>query len=115
LAAPYAFFPVFFVLFALILACKKHDARISGKETLEQEIQKRTKELEAAKKNLEEMNTILEIRVAARTEELRALNQTLEEKVRERTFDLQRKIIDLEKFQRLTVGRELKMIELKKK
>lgn len=84
------------------------------KEMLEYQVKKRTRELENTKKNLEELNTVLEIRVTARTAELEKLNQTLEEKVKERTRDLRQKIDDLEKFQRLTVGRELKMIELKK-
>jgi C4-dicarboxylate-specific signal transduction histidine kinase len=60
------------------------------------------------------MNSILEVRVRARTSELQKLNLTLEQKVDERTSDLEEKIKDLEKFQRITVGRELKMIELKK-
>ncbi len=41
------------------------------------------------------------------------LREKLEEKVRERTKELQEKIDELEAFQKLTVGRELKMIELK--
>jgi len=83
------------------------------KEILEQRVAERTKELEDAKQNLEEINTILEVRVRARTRELEKLNQTLEEKVVVRTNDLQAKIKDLETFQRITVSRELKMIELK--
>jgi len=56
----------------------------------------------------------LEIRVAARTKELQELNKSLEEKVQERTRELQERLNELERFHRLTVGRELKMIELKK-
>ena len=84
------------------------------KELLEQKVLERTRELEKVKQNLEEMNSILEVRVKARTVELEGMNQTLEEKVIERTNDLGKKIKDLETFQRVTVGRELKMIELKK-
>jgi PAS domain S-box-containing protein len=46
--------------------------------------------------------------------EIKALQESLEEKVRERTKELQEKIKELEKFHKLAVGRELKMIELKK-
>jgi hypothetical protein len=81
---------------------------------LEESVRLRTEELEEAKKNLEEMNSILEVRVRARTGELQKLNLTLEQKVNERTKDLEEKIEDLEKYRRITVGRELKMIELKK-
>lgn len=83
------------------------------KVKLEESVRLRTKELEEAKKNLEEMNSILEVRVRARTEELQKLNSTLEQKVEARTDDLQEKIEDLEKFRSITVGRELRMIELK--
>ena len=37
----------------------------------------------------------------------------LEERVKERTKELQQKVEELEKFQKLAVGREIKMIELK--
>ncbi len=45
--------------------------------------------------------------------ELKKLQEELEEKVKERTKDLQEKIEELEKFNKLAVGRELKMLELK--
>lgn len=46
--------------------------------------------------------------------ELKKLQEELEKKVRERTKELHEKIEELEKFQKLAVGRELKMIELKR-
>ncbi len=47
--------------------------------------------------------------------EIEEYNRGLEEKVRERTLELQSRVDELEKFHKLTVGRELKMIELKKR
>ncbi len=64
---------------------------------------------------IEESKNVLEIRVVARTRELQELTRNLEEKVKERTKELQDRLDELERFHRLTVGRELKMIELKKK
>ena len=61
-----------------------------------------------------EAKTILEIKVAARTRELRELAERREEIIRERTKEIQERVEELERFQRLTVGRELKMVELKK-
>jgi hypothetical protein len=73
-----------------------------------------------AQEEIDEMRKGLEIKVKARTRELEELTKTLEEKVKERTKELQEKTIELQKrvaeleeFHRLTVGRELKMIELK--
>jgi hypothetical protein len=62
----------------------------------------------------EESKAILEIKVKARTKELEELAQALEAKVKERTKELHKKIEELESFKRVAVGRELKMIELKK-
>lgn len=56
----------------------------------------------------------LEIRVAARTKELKEFTERLEETVKERTRELQERVNELERFHRLTVGRELKMLELKR-
>ena len=69
--------------------------------------------LETSRKEIEEAKQLLEIKVKARTQELEELAASLEENVKERTKELQEKIDELERFQRLTVGRELKMIALK--
>lgn len=73
--------------------------------------QRRVKELKKARK---ESEAVLEIRTKARTRELRELTKSLEDRVKERTRELQERVNELEKFHRLTVGRELKIIELKK-
>lgn len=49
----------------------------------------------------------------AMTKSLRQYTENLEHQVEERTKDLQEKIDELEQFKKVTVGRELKMIELK--
>ena len=73
----------------------------------------KTKELEETKETLEEAKTVLEIKVGARTRELKELSESLEGQVKERTADLQKNIDELKRYNRLAVGRELKMIELK--
>jgi adenylate cyclase len=47
-------------------------------------------------------------------EKLSSLYGSLEQKIEERTHELREKIKELEKFKELTVGREIKMIEIKK-
>jgi C4-dicarboxylate-specific signal transduction histidine kinase len=74
--------------------------------------QKKVRDLRKARKEVE---AVLEIRTKARTRELSELAGSLEGKVKERTAELQKRIDELEKFHQLTVGRELKMIELKEK
>ena len=63
---------------------------------------------------LEEARSILEIKISARTKELEELNKKLEEKVKERTEEIEKRMEELEKFQKMMIGRELKMMELKK-
>ncbi len=70
--------------------------------------------LRETKKALEESKSALEIRVKARTKEIQKLANSLERQVKKRTKALQEKIEELEKFRKLTIGRELKMVELKK-
>lgn len=62
---------------------------------------------------IEVAKAILEIKINARTRELKVLSQGLEEKVKERTKELQEKIDEIGSFNKLAVGRELKMITLK--
>jgi len=62
---------------------------------------------------IEEAKAVLEIKIVARTKELRELTESLDEQVKQRTKELQEKLEELEKFHKLTVGRELKMIDLK--
>ena len=64
-------------------------------------------------KRLIETGAVLEIKVRARTKELQELTENQEKAIKERTEELQGKIIELEKFQKLAIGRELKMTELK--
>lgn len=77
-------------------------------------LKERTKELNKIKEFLEESKNILEIKVNARTKELKELAKSLDIQVKERTIELQNKINDLERFQKLIVDRELRMVELKK-
>jgi len=72
-------------------------------------------QLKKTKDQLEEEKKVLEVRVRARTEELEEMAKNLDAQVKERTKELQERIKQLERFHKLTVGRETKMIELKKK
>lgn len=74
-----------------------------------------TKSLKKSQRQLEETRDVLEIRVKARTQELSEQAEGLDEQVKIRTKELQERIDELERFHKLTVGRELKMIELKQK
>lgn len=60
-----------------------------------------------------EGNTIGYFLAFADINELKKLQRELEQKVEKRTKQLQEKVDEMEKFDRLTVGRELRMIELK--
>ncbi|PIV65326.1 MAG: hypothetical protein COS09_00145 [Candidatus Nealsonbacteria bacterium CG01_land_8_20_14_3_00_12] len=66
-----------------------------------------------SQEEIETAKAVLEIKVEARTRELRELTEGQEEMIKERTKELQEKINELGKFSRLAVGRELKMVTLK--
>ena len=71
---------------------------------------------QVAQENLQEKALLLEEEIDKRQkaqEELERLNESLELRVRERTEEIERKNAELERQNRLFVGRELKMIELK--
>ena len=73
-----------------------------------------TEELERYHSASEESKAILQIKVKARTKELEELAEGLDNKVKDRTKRLEERLSELEKFHKLTVGREIKMIKLKK-
>jgi hypothetical protein len=64
-------------------------------------------------RELEEARASLEIRIKARTKELEDLAGRQEEIIESRTKEIQERVEELEKFRRLSVGRELKMVTLK--
>lgn len=76
--------------------------------------QRTMKELQEANKKLERSKEILEEKVRERTKELETLSKEQEKIIAERTKEAQGKLVELEKFQKLAVGRELKMVDLKK-
>ena len=71
------------------------------------------KQLQASSEDLERLAVSLEGKVKSRTIELEDIKANLELRVHEKTMELQKRLDELEKFRRLTMGRELRMIELK--
>jgi len=83
--------------------------RIADRELLNREMT-----IQAKTQALEEEKASLEIKVRARTRQLAEQAEALRKENEEKTRSLRERLLELEKFQRLTVGRELKMVELKK-
>lgn len=78
-------------------------------------LEKRTLELEEARRKLESERKSLEEKVQARTKELENLAASLDIKIKEGTRELRDKLGELEKFSQIAIGREMAMIDLKKK
>lgn len=81
---------------------------------LAEEVNSMIKRLRVALEALEDEKKVLEIQVKARTKELEESAFNLDEQIKQRTKELRKRIEELERLHRLTVGRELKMLELKK-
>jgi hypothetical protein len=79
----------------------------------DKELLKRYGIFKAESESLTETKSSLEVRIRARTRELQETMSRLEKENEERNKELKEKVAELERFNRLAVGRELKMIELK--
>ncbi len=102
---------------------------VTKRKRTEEKIKKFYKALEEKTETLEETKASLEIKVRARTKELRELAESLERQVKERTRELQErveelaktkaelelKIREMERFHKMTMGREERILELKKR
>ncbi|MDP3093504.1 MAG: hypothetical protein Q8N16_01955 [bacterium] len=98
-----------FIVFILVLAYGYFTTR-----TTEKIIEANFAE-KLARIALEEAKASLEGKIKERTKELENLTKNLGQKVDIRTTELEEKLEELEKINRLAVGRELRMIELKEK
>jgi methyl-accepting chemotaxis protein len=81
--------------------------------SLELEVSQRTHELEQTKKQLETINVDLEMKVSERTQELQKVKDSLEIEVAKRTEELQKKMADTERMNKLMIGRENRMVQMK--
>ena len=82
--------------------------------SLDKEIIDLSRSLNTAADEIYNVRNTLKIQVEARTKALDREKKSLERKVKDRTEELQERVSELEKFQKLIVGRELKMVELKR-
>jgi hypothetical protein len=81
--------------------------------TFSKTLKKQQEGLIRSQEEIEEARKVLEIKVMARTRELQDLTEKQEDIIEERSKESRERVEELEKFQKLSIGRELKMIELK--
>ena len=74
---------------------------------------KMVSELKKSQSIMEESKDVLKIRVMARTRQLQEIIDGQETTIQARTKELKKQVQELERFRRLTIDRELKMIKLK--
>ena len=82
------------------------------------ELEEEVSERQVAQENLQEKALLLEEEIEKRQKaqvELEQLNERLEQRVKERTTELEVKNTELARMNRIFVGRELKMVELKER
>ena len=77
------------------------------------ELNEFNEKIKKSSQELEKLNLSLEGKIKERTKELEEIRATLELRVHEKTIELQERINELERFKKLTIGRELRMVELK--
>ncbi|MCX6759110.1 MAG: HAMP domain-containing protein [Candidatus Nealsonbacteria bacterium] len=81
-------------------------------ESLAEEFNLMIERLKESGQQVEEARNVLEVKVKARTRELAELNQTLDERVKERTKELLERLEELEEYQQINMGRDLRVAEL---
>lgn len=77
-------------------------------------LQKHFMSMLEAQEEIETTKSALEVKVTKRTKELKDFSESLDQQIRDKTKKLQEKVEELERFNKLVIGRELKMVELKK-
>ncbi len=103
---------------AEIIGGGNYDYRVEVKtedelQQLADAFNKMAKDIKISQAELQSAKAGLEKQVEARTKELQELAGRQEEIIEQRTKEIQERMQELERFHKLAVGRELKMVELK--